>query len=171
MKHTRYIWPAFAAGLAVVLAAMAWLSLEVLRLGRVEARLDRQEAAAEKVRLALWRMDSALMPLLTRESARRWSDYAAYRRVMPYDLDHQKARTLDRLLLPSPLLGYRSPFILLHFQLEADGKLTSPQVPVGAERELAEKSDVAPEKIQAAAKQFDELKAILKYETLLAALS
>ena len=170
MKHTRYIWPAFAAGLAVVLAAMAWISLEVLRLGRVEARLDRQEAAAEKVRLALWRMDSALMPLLTRESARRWSDYAAYRRVSPYDLDRRKARTVDRLLLPSPLLSYRSPFILLHFQLEADGKLTSPQVPVGPERELAEKGHVAPAKIQAAAKQLDKLKAILKYETLLAAL-
>ena len=171
MKHARHIWPAFAVSLAVVLAAMAWISLEVLRLGRVEARLDRQEAAAEKVRLALWRMDSALMPLLTRESARRWSDYAAYRRVSPYDLDRRKARTADRLLLPSPLLSYRSPFILLHFQFEADGKLTSPQAPVGPERELAEKSHVAPEKIEAAAKQLDELKAILKYEILLAALS
>ena len=96
MKHTRHIWLAFAVSLAVVLAAMAGLSLEVLRLGRIEARLDRQEAAAEKVRLALWRMDSALMPLLTRESARRWSDYAAYRRVSPYDLDRKAARTVDR---------------------------------------------------------------------------
>lgn len=171
MKHTRYIWPAFAGGFVVVLAAMAWLSLEVLRLGRIEARLDRQEAAAEKVRLALWRMDSALMPLLTRESTRRWSDYAAYRRVTPYDLDRMAARRLDRLLLPSPLLGYRSPFILVHFQLEADGKLTSPQVPVGPERELAEKGHLTPEKIEAAAKQLGELKAILKYEVLLAALS
>ena len=170
MKQARYIWPAFAGALVVVLAAMAWISLEVLRLGRIEARLDRQEAAAEKVRLALWRMDSALMPLLTRESARRWSDYAAYQRVTPYDLDRKAARSLDRLLLPSPLLDYRSEFILVHFQFEADGKLTSPQVPVGAQRELAVKDRLAPEKIEAAAKQLGRLKPILKYDALLAVL-
>jgi len=170
MKHARYIWPTFAVSLAVVLAAMAWISLEVLRLGRVEARLDRREEAAEKVRLALWRMDSAVMPLLTRESTRLWSDYAAYRRVMPYDLDRNAARKGDRLFLASPLLGHRSRLILLHFQLDANGKLTSPQVPVGTERELAEKGDVAPEQIQAAAGQLGELEAILKYQPLLAAL-
>ena len=54
----------------VVLVAMAWISLTALRLERVEAQANRRAAAEERTRLALWRMESALAPLITRESAR-----------------------------------------------------------------------------------------------------
>ena len=55
MKRPLHTWVAFALCAAVVLAAMGWVSVIVLRLDRAEA-LSRQEAAFEEtVRLALWR--------------------------------------------------------------------------------------------------------------------
>lgn len=73
MKRLRYIWAAFGLCLAVVLVAMAWISFTALRLERVEAQANRRAAVGERIRLALWRMESALTPLVTRESTGRTS--------------------------------------------------------------------------------------------------
>ena len=59
MKRSRHVWILFVLCLAVVLAAMAWISRTAL-----DAR--RQAALEENVRLALWRMDFALAPVLAR---------------------------------------------------------------------------------------------------------
>lgn len=107
--------------LALVLTAMAWLSLTAVRL-----------ALEEQVRLALWRADSTLAPLVAQESVRPWF---AYRAFLPADHAYQPAEKGDgRLpagerLLPSPLLTGRLPNVLVHFQFEPDGRLTSPQIP------------------------------------------
>ena len=42
------------------------------------------------------------------------------------------------MLMPSPLLTFTSPQIRLHFQYGPDGRLSSPQVPAGNMRDLAE---------------------------------
>ena len=60
MKRPRNIWLAFAGCSAVVLAAMAWISFTTLRLERDQADADRRAVVQEKIRLALWRMESAL---------------------------------------------------------------------------------------------------------------
>ncbi len=41
------------------------------------------------------------------------------------------------LLLPSPLLVEPLPYVLVHFQFEPEGRLTSPRVPPAAQRRLA----------------------------------
>jgi hypothetical protein len=64
MKRFWHVWLLFAVCLAVVLAAVAWMSATVMRLERAEADARHQAALEENVRLALWRMDSALAPLL-----------------------------------------------------------------------------------------------------------
>ena len=64
------MWLGFAAAAAVVLASMAWVTAAVLRLDAAEAESRRRAQLEENVRLALWRMDSALAPLLAAEHAR-----------------------------------------------------------------------------------------------------
>ncbi len=76
----------------------------------------------------------------------------------------------DEVLLPSPLLTAASEHVLLHFQFGPDGTLTSPQVPEGNMRDLAETGYVTAERIAAAAGHLEKLKAQLDRKTLLAAL-
>ena len=60
----------FFIALAVALGGLAWLSITALHLERDEAEARGRAAQEESVRLALWRMDSALAPFLVREGAR-----------------------------------------------------------------------------------------------------
>ncbi len=71
-RVTRIGWlgPSFALLLAVVLLAMALLSRLAFNLDAAEASARQQAALDERVRLALWRMDSALAPRLAWENAR-----------------------------------------------------------------------------------------------------
>ena len=69
MSRPAHIWIGFSLCLAVLLAAMGWASLTVLRLDRVEAHAQQQAEFEERTRLALWRMDSSLTPLMVEESA------------------------------------------------------------------------------------------------------
>ncbi|MCX5655621.1 MAG: HAMP domain-containing sensor histidine kinase [Planctomycetota bacterium] len=113
----------FIACLAVVLAALGWTSHQVLR-------LDRQAIQEETVRLALWRMESALVSLVAQEATRPYFEYTAF-----YSPDRSYARMYNRevgkgeLFVPSPILVETSPYIRLHFQFGPDGALTSPQAP------------------------------------------
>jgi len=144
MKRPWHIWIGFALCLAVVLAAMGWLSLTALRLDRAAAEARRQEAEAhrqtaweENIRLALWRMDWTLAPFVAQESARPYFVYSSFLPVNRAYSNMFTDRGEGERLIPSPLLAEVSPNILVHFQFEPDGRLTSPQVPLGANRELA----------------------------------
>jgi len=137
MKRPWPIWIAFAACLAVVVAAMAWITLGALRLERAEVQARRQAVLEENVRLALWRIDSALAPLVAQESVR---PYFAYKPFLPIDRPYGAMfgeRGSGEKLVPSPLLAEPPAGVLVHFQFEPDGTLTSPQAPVGANLELA----------------------------------
>jgi signal transduction histidine kinase len=151
MKHHRHIWFGFAICLAVVLAAMGWISLTALRLDRAEAEARRQEeealrkeseARAETVleqnaRLALWRIDSALAPLLGQESARPYFAYSSFLTINRSFVQMFNNRDGREALTPSPLLLDKPDNVLLYFQFEPDGKLTSPQTPAGNNWKLA----------------------------------
>ena len=80
MRRNWPLWSAFSLCLAVVLAAMGWISVTALDLDEAETRARRQAALEENVRLALWRIDSALSPILAQESAR---PYIAYKTFVP----------------------------------------------------------------------------------------
>ena len=108
---------------------MGWLSATALRLDRAEIESRRQAVVEEKVRLALWRMDSALAPMVAQESARPYFAYLAY---FPADRSFNRmfnTRTKGETLIASPLLMETPPRILLHFQFDEAGNLTSPQLP------------------------------------------
>jgi signal transduction histidine kinase len=103
------MWLAFAAAALVVMAAMGWTTAAVLR-------LDRRAQLEENVRLALWRMDSALGPLIAAEQARPPEDYFS------------DVGAVDALAL---LLGKEAPFIASRFECEEDGTMRYPLGPKG----------------------------------------
>jgi signal transduction histidine kinase len=70
MHRPWIIMLSFAAALAVALAALGWVTLLAIERDRAEALARRQAALEENVRLALWRMDSAVAPLVAAENAR-----------------------------------------------------------------------------------------------------
>ena len=164
MNRPWKTWLVFGACAAVVLAAMGWLSLTALNLERARLRAGEKAELEERVRLALWRMDSALAPLIVEETARPWSAYEAFSGSAPAytkgGAGYNRAQQGD-VLVPSPLLVFSSSNVLLHFQLGASGQLTSPQVPVGQQVKLAA-SYTTTGHIATATARMAELELILK---------
>lgn len=170
MRRTWHIWAVFSVFLAVVLAAMGWVSLAALRMEKSEADARWQAGLQEKIRLSLWRMDSALAPLIAQESSRPYFSYVAFHPVdRAYTRMFEEIRPQD-VLVPSELLTYRSDWTTLHFQLAPDGQLTSPQVPTGNQRDLAESGFVSHEDVEKADTELQKLKPFLEGAKLLAML-
>ena len=168
MTRPWHIWTVFGLCLAVLLAALAWLSAQVVRLDHAEQAARRQAADEESVRLALWRMDSALAPLIARESARPYFAYSPF-----YPAERAYTRMFNEIdygevLVPSPLLTQTSPYILVHFQIDARGKLSSPQVPTGNMRDLAEPRYDTADEIVAAGLRLDEVRNMVSADTFVA---
>ena len=170
MTRPLHIYVVFLACLALVLAAMAWLTVRVIKLDRTEQQARRQAEIEENVRLALWRMDSALAPIIARESTRPSFAYQPF-----YAEKHAYTRMFAQLeegdvQVPSPLLTQATPYILLHFQIGPTGQLTSPQVPSSNERDLAESYCTTYENIESSSAKLKRLAALVQPETLAAAL-
>ncbi len=136
-SRRRITWVVYGACVALVAAVLTIVSWQVLRLERQEAHARRETVRQEAVRLALWRMDSRLTPILVREAAR---PYFHYRSFFPGERPYSRMwepLTPGETLAPSPLLAIGSEgegdpdagLIRLHFQAEPDGRLTSPQAP------------------------------------------
>jgi signal transduction histidine kinase len=64
------MWWVFWTGAALVLAALAWASIAVARLERRNEAARQTVQHQEVIRLALWRVDSQLAPIIAMEAAR-----------------------------------------------------------------------------------------------------
>jgi len=170
MKRPLHIWIAFGLAVAVLLGGMGWVSLTALRLDRAEAEARREAKREQNVRLALWRIESSLAPLIAQENYRPYFTYSAF---YPAERAYTRLfRPVDpgEVLVPSPLLNQVSPYILLHFQFGPDGEPTSPQVPTGNMRDLAEVAYTTHEDIVSAAARLEKLASLVTRARLLAAL-
>src|SRR5215208_6171766 len=155
------LWFIFSLCVIIGLAAMAWISLTVLR-------LDRQAQVEENVRLALWRMDSSLAPLIAQETARPYFAYSPFIRTQRA---YNKAYSEVEVMIPSPLLMQDSPLIKLHFDFAADGTFSCPQVPVGNECDVAiARNYTTREHIDEASSGMEELEKVVNARELLALL-
>src|SRR6185503_11573084 len=167
MNRPLVIWSIFGVALALLLAAMTAVSVTAVRLDRAQSEAQRQADFEEKVRLALWRMDSALAPLILQESSRPYFTYSSF---FPADRAYEKmfgpVANKD-VLLPSPLL-MQTTNVLLHFQYGPEGVLTSPQVPAPARRKLAE-AHLNSEQIELSSKRLTELQRLVKPDALVMA--
>jgi hypothetical protein len=99
------VWLVFALCVAALVGAMLWSSATVLRLERAERGARARAALEENTRLALWRLDSSVMPLLAQEAARPSAHYDP----RPGEL--------------SPLVRATPAEVLLHFETSAAGAL------------------------------------------------
>lgn len=138
MRRLWHTWAALGLAFALALGGMVWVTVAALHLDRAEVNARRHAALEENVRLALWRMDSALTPLIARESGHPYFAYAAF-----YPVDRAYTRMFAELrhgevLMPSPLLAQTPPRVFLYFQFGPKQRVTSPQVPAGNMRDLAE---------------------------------
>src|SRR5262249_14841155 len=115
----------------------------------------------------LWRMDSALAPLMANESARPYFFYAAfYPAGRAFDAMFGEPASGDALVA-SPLLTEKVEHVLLHFQVDASGAVSSPAVPQGAQRALAlARQGVDEEELAVREQRLGELRSILENEDL-----
>ncbi len=159
------IWLGFALGLAVVLAALSWITLGALALDRAEHEAQTTAVLEENLRLALWRLDSAVAPILGQASS---YPYFAYTSFYPAERAYTRMfAEIERgeILVPSPLLEPPSPYILLNFQVGPEG-FVSPQAPTGNMRDLAETGYLGCEQVEAAGDRLAQLSGLLDLESL-----
>jgi signal transduction histidine kinase len=167
-------WLLFLTCLAVFGGAMVWISTRMLDLEEQRRSTAEDAQVQEKVRLALWRMDSLTSALLIRENSRPAWHYQAF--YAPDDLFASSTQSIPKgqALMPSPLFGSLPEHVQLHFEI-VSGLACSPQAPMGQQKELASNWYAAsPQTGQAAdkLKKLDELlKAHPEVQTTVPALS
>jgi signal transduction histidine kinase len=119
----------FLAVAALVLGGLGWATAAALRIEN-EQIVERAEAEhAGNIRLALWRLDSRVAPLLAREDSRPFDHYSAVS-APPLALHNTgQAAAPGAFVVPSPLLHVELPeWMLLHFQADTVYGWDSPQV-------------------------------------------
>lgn len=146
-RASRVTLLVFILSVAAVLSLLGFLTARMLRLERDETLARAEAQRLESIRLALWRMDSAIAPLLAQEATRPYFHYLSY-----YPEQRAFTRVWEpvlpgEVLIPSPLVEGTPPYVRLHFQITSGGDLTSPQVPRGNDRDLAESAPGGPERV------------------------
>ena len=163
-KRPALIWLTFFLFLALALGAMGWMTRTVLRLDQAQARATAAAQLEENVRLALWRMDGAIAPIISQETSRPYFEYSPmFPAERAYTRMYTELKSGD-VLVPSPLLKPASPYILLHFQIDPDGNVTSPQAPSGNVRTLAESRYTTAADIAAAEERIGRVRTLVRQD-------
>jgi signal transduction histidine kinase len=149
---------AFMVIAGLVTGGLGWVTAEVLRLEQEQIQSRAEAELAGKLRIALWQLDSFILPDLSREDGRPFSHY----------LENPSATRSD----DSPLAASKLPeWVLFHFQWDEKG-WRSPQLSAPDE----EKGNADPKKTairsQAARDRrfLSELQAQLSFKSILARL-
>ncbi|MGI8603011.1 MAG: sensor histidine kinase [Verrucomicrobiales bacterium] len=162
MRRPIITWVIFFCCAALLLGALGWVTVHTLRLESEKQTATRDAEIQERVRLALWRLESAAMSILIRENARPPEHFRAFHEAPETFNKAYEPLPAGEVLVPSPLLTERPDDVLLFFQREADGRWTSPQVPDGTQRQLAERLYTTRENIEQAALRLQEAEPWLK---------
>jgi signal transduction histidine kinase len=161
-------WSVFVAGLLIVGGVMAWVSVALMQLEQAQNDATARKLADENVNLALWQMDGELSPVIADEAARPYFQYLSF-----YPAEGAYTRMFREIekgdvLIPSPLLTNTTPQVLVRFQFEPDGSLTSPQAPTGNKRDLAETRYASAEDIARADARLAEFRKLATRDQLIA---
>ncbi|MHC4252399.1 MAG: sensor histidine kinase [Planctomycetota bacterium] len=154
-------WAILAGGALAAAAALGWVTLEALALEREGARAKAEARFEERVRLALWRMDSYLAPVIAAEAVRPHFHYAPF-----YAEEDAFTRAWNdipagEVLVASPLLNYDNPNGYIHFEVPPEGCVRSPQVPEGVMGKNAVPTYLTGEELAAARSKLGDLRAML----------
>ena len=132
VRRPWHTWTLFFLFLGVVLTAMAWVTVIVARLQAENIKVQEDAALEETVRLALWRMDAAISPMVIEESSRPHTDYNAVNPMAQLFPNVDPGNAGD--LVPSPLLAKPASNVVLYFNGRVFPErtkqlVTSPQIP------------------------------------------
>jgi signal transduction histidine kinase len=171
VRRPWQIWIVYLASLAIVMAGVVWLSLRALEAERAESIARQQAAIEENTRLALWRMDSAKAVMVSDESAR---PYFAYMTIYPAEraygrMFNAKAAGVSPMLI-SPLATVPSADVLVHFQFDSEGRLSSPQAPTGRIYEQTVPRFLSDASVAIAQRHLDRVRTLVSAGELLAQL-
>jgi signal transduction histidine kinase len=121
---------AFALISALVAGGLGWATAAAIRLEGEQLAEHADAERADRMRLALWRLDSYVAPLIALEDGRPFNHYSAvFAAPLAYD-NRGAPRPPGAVVEPSPLLTADLPdWMLLHFQLDAASGWESPQAP------------------------------------------
>lgn len=150
-------WATFVMAGSVLIGAMTMLTVIGIRLDNSQQAAESRAELEQRVRLALWRMDAAVGPIVAVENARPYFEYAPFYSAERAYTNMFAPLDSGDVLVPSPLLMFDSPYIRIHFQYAPDGTLSSPNVPESNMRDLAETGFVTHEEIEAARKEIAKL--------------
>jgi len=156
MKNAKLVWTVLGACALLITGAMGWFTWKVRSLEHDRALAEARADLGERTRLALWRMDTAGAAIILREN--RYPP-TAYRNGEP-------ARAANS---PPPFAGGVSPFVFdrknsparLHFELDARGRLRSPET----DEAEARAAGVSPEVLARRRKLFARLQSLLGGQT------
>jgi signal transduction histidine kinase len=128
-QRSRHALAAFA-GIALLLAAgLGWVTHQALATERQQALAQAEADFQSRLRLAMWRLDGVVAPVLARESARPPEHYYTLSlpalALRPDGQSHRRGEILQ----PSPILNAVLPdWVRLHFHVCAQTGWRSPQV-------------------------------------------
>lgn len=124
---------AFLLIAALVVGGLGWVTAATLRLEEEQAAARAEAATHEQLRLALWQLDSYMIPELAREASRPFSHYNAIYAPTPVFTPALRPGVAGSVLEISPLLNTDLPdWMLLHFSTSAETGWWSPQVLSGS---------------------------------------
>ncbi|MEY3230034.1 MAG: hypothetical protein RL689_121 [Planctomycetota bacterium] len=156
---------AFGAVVLVVAGVLSWVTVRTLGLERSERAAAGEARFQERLRLVLWRMDSALTPIIAREAARPYFEYRPFhpvdaRRSTPPDAERaaDQPAPVQTVMVPSPLLNLPEGGVLLHFEQASTGRLSSPQAPEGEDLTAAKGAFATPYGIAVAEERLRSLR-------------
>lgn len=120
---------AFVVIAGLVTGGLGWATAAALRLEGEQAETRARDDLYAKLRLALWRLDSFMVPELAREASRPFNHYDAIFIPIPAFDNAGKAWAPGAVLELSPLVNAELPeWMELHFTVTKEGESWSPQV-------------------------------------------
>jgi hypothetical protein len=88
----RLTWLIYAVCVLLVVDGLAWVTWQMLSLERREQAAQQDARQQEAVRLALWRMDGLMSPIIATEAARPYFHYRSF-----YPAERAYTRMWDEL--------------------------------------------------------------------------
>lgn len=147
MNRSWVIWGVLLGCAVLILGMFAWVTESALKSEKERQQAEAMALLGERVRLSLSRMDGIGSDLLVSENLRAPMVFEPY--FSPNNILTNQLQTVDQnlVLQASPLLTAESEWVALHFEVKRHGVVSSPQVPVGNEKERATGSGVAESKL------------------------
>ncbi len=148
MNRSWLVWAVLLGCAVLILGMFAWITQKTLKAEKERAEAEAASLLGERVRLSLTRMDGIGSDLLVAENLRAPMFYRSF--FSPSDIVTNQFQDVEKgvVLQPSPLLLEEVEFVDLHFEMGADGRLISPQVPQGNQRDRASESGLTEERIE-----------------------